>query len=147
MSQRPWLRALGGTGLEVSAVCAGGAPLGSMPENFGYEVSESDAIDLVRAVLGSRIRFIDTANGYSEGRSEQRIGAGIAAAGGLPGDFLVATKVDARGRDYSGDRVRESIGESKRRLGLDVLPLVYLHDPEFHDFDPKFLDKPEGEDK
>lgn len=129
-----WMRQLGATGIMVSAVCAGGGPLGSMPENFGYEVAEADALALVRAILDSPIRLIDTANGYSAGRSEERIGAAIAAYGGLPADVVVATKVDARGSDYSGARVRASVAESKRRLGLDTLPLVYLHDPEFHDF-------------
>jgi D-threo-aldose 1-dehydrogenase len=38
---------LGATGLTVTAVCAGGGPLGSMPENFGYEVAEDDAVALV----------------------------------------------------------------------------------------------------
>jgi D-threo-aldose 1-dehydrogenase len=106
-----------------------------MPENFGYEVAEEQAVDLVQSILGSGIRAIDTANGYSAGRSEQRIGAGIAQAGGLPHDFLIATKVDAKGRDYSGERVRQSVRESRERLGIDTLQLVYLHDPEFHDFD------------
>lgn len=132
--RRDWLRPLGGTGLAVTAVCAGGAPLGSMPENFGYEVSEHDAVDLVRAILASPIRFLDTANGYSQGRSEQRIGRGIDLTGGLPADFLVATKVDPRDGDFSGDRVRQSVRESRERLRLATLPLVYLHDPEFHDF-------------
>lgn len=129
-----WLRPLGGTGLTVSAVCLGGAPLGSMPENFGRSVAHEDAVALVRAVLDSPIRWIDTANGYGGGESERRIGAGITAYGGLPSDFLVATKVDAAGGDYSGERVRRSVAESRERLGLDVLPLVYLHDPEYHDF-------------
>ena len=128
-------RPLGSTGLQVTALCVGGAPLGSMPDAFGYTVVEDDAIDLVMAVLASPISVIDTANGYSDGESERRIGAGIARAGGLPDDFLVVTKVDARGGDYSGARVRESVRESKERLGLEVLPLVHLHDPEFHDFD------------
>jgi len=126
----------------VSAVTAGGAPLGSMPENFGYEVAEADAIALVEAILASPIRVIDTANGYSSGRSEQRIGAGIARAGWLPDDFLVTTKVDAKRTDYSGGRVRESVRESRERLGIDTLDLVYLHDPEFHDFDG--LTAPDG---
>lgn len=129
-----WSRSLGETGLTVTAVCAGGAPLGSMPENFGYQVSEHDAVELVQAILSSPIRFLDTSNGYSAGRSEQRIGAGIARSGGLPADFVVATKVDAKGGDYSGERVRQSVRESKERLGLPTLPLVYLHDPEFHNF-------------
>jgi D-threo-aldose 1-dehydrogenase len=106
-----------------------------MPAAFGYAVEEDDAIDLVEAVLASPIRVIDTSNGYSDGESERRIGAGIERAGGLPDDFLVVTKVDARAGDYSGARVRESVRESKERLGLDTLPLVHLHDPEFHDFD------------
>jgi D-threo-aldose 1-dehydrogenase len=128
-------RLLGSTGLRVTALCVGGGPLGSMPEAFGYAVPEDDAIDLVAAVLASPIRVIDTANGYSDGASERRIGAGIARAGGLPDDFLVVTKVDARDGDYSGPRVRESVRESKKRLGLDTLPLVHLHDPEFFDYD------------
>lgn len=128
-------RLLGSTGLRVTALCVGGGPLGSMPEAFGYAVSEDDAIDLVTAVLASPIRVIDTSNGYSDGESERRIGAGIARVGGLPDDFLVVTKVDARDGDYSGARVRESVRESKERLGLDTLPLVHLHDPEFHDYD------------
>ncbi|WP_426625652.1 aldo/keto reductase [Leifsonia sp. McL0607] len=128
------LRPLGATGIEVSRVTLGGAPLGSMPENFGHEVAEADAVALVRAVLESGIRTIDTSNGYSEGRSERRIGLAIAAAGGLPPDVVVITKTDPRGSDYSGDRVRRSLAESAERLGIGLLPLVHLHDPEFHDF-------------
>lgn len=129
-----WLRPLGSTGLQVTAVAVGGAPLGSMPENFGHEVTYEDGVALVEHVLDSPIRVLDTANGYSGGESERRIGAGIARHGGLPADFLVTTKVDARDGDYSGDRVRASVAESKQRLGLETLPLVFLHDPEFHDF-------------
>jgi D-threo-aldose 1-dehydrogenase len=130
-----WVRPLGATGLAVTAVTVGGAPLGSMPENFGHEVSADDGIALAGYVLDSPVRAIDTANGYSGGESERRIGVAIQRRGGLPGDFLVATKVDARGGDYSGARVRASVAESQQRLGLDQLPLVYLHDPEYHDFD------------
>lgn len=133
-SSADWIRPLGSTGLQVSAVCVGGAPLGSMPENFGYEVSYADGVALVGRILDSPIRMLDTANGYSGGESERRIGAGIAAVGGLPTDFVVATKVDAHNGDFSGERVRASVAESKERLGLDHLPLVYLHDPEFFDF-------------
>lgn len=134
-----WMRPLGATGLTVSAVTVGGAPLGSMPQNFGYEVAEQDAVRLVRDVLASPLRTIDTSNGYSGGESERRIGLGIAKyaaeQGGVPQDLLVITKVDARDGDYSGDRVRASVAESSERLGISPLPLVHLHDPEFHDFD------------
>jgi D-threo-aldose 1-dehydrogenase len=130
----PSLRPLGRTGIAVSRVTLGGAPLGSMPENFGHEVTEADAITLVGDVLRSGVRTIDTSNGYSEGRSEARIGRAIAEFGGLPSDVTVITKVDALDGDYSGERVRRSLAESSERLGISPLPLVHLHDPEFHDF-------------
>jgi len=129
------LRPLGSTGLTVSPVCAGGSGLGSMPAVFGYDVPAEQAIEVVLRIFDSPISWIDTSNGYSDGESERRIGAAISQYGGLPDGFLVATKVDASGADYSGARVRASVAESKERLGLDDLPLVYLHDPEFHDFD------------
>ena len=129
-----WMRPLGGTGLHVSAVTLGGAPLGSMPTNFGHETSYDQGVAVVCSALDSPIRAIDTANGYSGGESERRIGAAVAAQGSLPADFVVMTKVDARDGDYTGERVRASIRESRERLGLDRLPLVFLHDPEYHDF-------------
>ncbi|OIQ86611.1 D-threo-aldose 1-dehydrogenase [mine drainage metagenome] len=130
-----WTRPLGSTGVSVTAVCAGGSPLGSMPLLYGRDVSRDEGVATVAAVLHSAIRTIDTSNGYSDGESERRIGAALAAVGGKPDDVVVITKVDARGRDYSGDRVRASVLESKQRLGLDQLPLVHLHDPEAFDFD------------
>jgi len=63
----------------------GGAQLGSMPEIFEYEVTEHDAVDLVRTVLEGPIRFLDTSNGYADGRSESRIGPAVRERGGLPG--------------------------------------------------------------
>jgi D-threo-aldose 1-dehydrogenase len=55
----------------------------------------------------------------------------------LPKGFVLATKVDPLpgSDDFSGDRVRASVGESLERLGLDKLQLVYLHDPERITFD------------
>ena len=129
-----WMRPLGRTGITVSAVCAGGSPLGSMPALYGRDVPRDEGVATVRAVLDSPIRTIDTSNGYSDGESERRIGAALAEAGGKPADVVVITKVDAAGRDYSGDRVRASVAESMQRLGLDHLPLVHLHDPEAFEF-------------
>jgi D-threo-aldose 1-dehydrogenase len=129
-----WLRPLGSTGLTVSAICMGGAQLGSMPELFGYEVTEDAAVDLVRQVMDGPIRFLDTSNGYGGGRSEERIGRAVEQHGGLPADFVISTKVDARDGDYSGARVRTSVRESMDRLGIGRLPIVFLHDPEFHPY-------------
>src|SRR5215217_383369 len=126
------IRELGTTGLRVPSVCVGTSALGSFPAQYGYEVDEQTAVATVLAALDSPFRFIDTSNEYGGGASERRIGTAIAARGGLPVDALVATKVDPvpGTTDFSGDRVRRSVEESRERLGLDVLPLVYLHDPE-----------------
>ena len=131
-----WLRPLGRTGLTVSAVCAGGGPLGSMPENFGYDVSAERGIRTAARVLDGPITFLDTSNGYSGGESERRIGAAIRDRGSVPDGFLLATKVDRDGAgDFSGERVRRSLDESLERLGLDSVDLLYLHDPEHITFE------------
>jgi D-threo-aldose 1-dehydrogenase len=126
-----WLRPLGETGLVVSAIGAGGGPLGSMPENFG-RVDANLGVATVRRVLAGPMTFLDTSNGYSGGESERRIGTALAEAGGLPAGFVLATKVDP-GADgsFGAARVRESLEESLQRLGLDRIQLLFLHDPEF----------------
>jgi D-threo-aldose 1-dehydrogenase len=127
-----WLRPLGETGLVVSAIGAGGGPLGSMPENFGRDVAADEGVATVRRILAGPITFLDTSNGYSDGDSERRIGTALAEMGGLPDGFVLATKVDP-GEDGSFDsaRVRRSFEESIDRLGLDRIQVLFLHDPEF----------------
>jgi D-threo-aldose 1-dehydrogenase len=125
-------RALGRTGLLVTPVCVGGGPLGSMPESFGYDVPADRAVATVRRVLAGPFNFLDTSAGYSDGESERRIGAALRAAGGLPAGFVLATKVDPDPGtgDFSAAAVRRSVEGSLDRLGLDHVPLLYLHDPE-----------------
>lgn len=131
------LRRLGNADLTVSSICMGGSPLGGMPLTYGYDVEAEAAIDLVETAFNSPIRFLDTSNGYSEGESERRIGEAIRRRGGLPNDYVLATKVDpdfATG-DYSGERVRASAQESLKRLDLEKFQLLHLHDPEWISFE------------
>ena len=129
-SLRP--RPLGQTGLNVTPVCIGGSPLASMPAVYGYETPEERAIQTVLAAFESRCNFLDTAASYGDGTGEQRIGDAIRRYGGLPAGFVLATKVDPHAvtRDYSAAQVRRSCEESLERLGMDRVPLLYLHDPE-----------------
>jgi D-threo-aldose 1-dehydrogenase len=127
-------RNLGTTGLPVTALCVGTSPLASMPNLYGYEVSQDRAVATVDAVLDSgAINFIDTSNGYGAGGSaERRIGIALKRRGGLPAGTVLGTKVDPEPHtgDFSGKRVRASFEESLERLGLDHVQLLHLHDPE-----------------
>jgi D-threo-aldose 1-dehydrogenase len=128
-------RALGQTGLSVTPLCVGTSALGNFPSQYGYEVSTEQAVDTLLRVFEGPINFIDTSNNYFD--AERRIGLALKEIGGLPQDFVLATKVDPLhgSTDFSGARVRRSVEESMERLGLERLQLVYLHDPELITFD------------
>jgi len=133
----PSPRILGATGLRVTPLCVGCAPLGNMPAAFAYEVSEEQALATYRTVLAGSITFLDTAASYGDGESERRLGVALRERGGVPAGFVLATKADrdlATG-DFSGDQVYRSVERSLRLLGLDRLQLCYLHDPEHITFE------------
>jgi len=106
--------------------------LGSFPAQYGYTIDEETAVGAILESVSAGFTFIDTSNEYGGGESEKRIGAALARLGGVPEGVLIATKVDPLpgSVDFSGERVRASVEESRERLGMDTLPLVYLHDPE-----------------
>src|SRR5207248_1895168 len=131
------LRPLGSTGLQVTPICIGTAPLGSMPEDFAYEVPEERALATIRAFFAGPFNFLDTAASYGDGESERRIGIVLRELGGLPLGFVLATKAD---RDlqtgvFTGPQMRRSVERSLRLLGLERLQLVHLHDPEHISFE------------
>ncbi|MEU7749556.1 aldo/keto reductase [Nonomuraea sp. NPDC049158] len=130
-------RPLGATGLHITPLTIGGAPLGSMPGNFGRDVSPETGIATALAALRGPVRALDTSAAYSAGESERRIGAAIRQAGGLPEGYVLSTKIarDLDSGTFDGAQARRSIKESLTRLGLDQVPLLYLHDPEKNDFD------------
>lgn len=123
---------LGKTGLSVSRLCFGLAPLGDMPGTYGYGVSPEQARETVRAIFDSEVNFLDTSRIYGMGRSEARTGEVIAERGGLPAGFVISTKLD---RDFDTNvfdaaRARRSLEESLKALNVDRIQLLHLHDPE-----------------
>lgn len=121
----------------MTPLAVGGGSLASMPETFGYDVPEAQALATIRAVFSSPINFFDTAPAYGDGESERRIGLVLRELGGLPHGFVLSTKADRslQTGDYSGEQIARSIERSLRLLGVDHLQLVFLHDPEHTTFD------------
>jgi D-threo-aldose 1-dehydrogenase len=120
--------------------------------NHRKELSDADADRILEVAWTSGIRHFDTAPHYGLGLSERRLGRFLA---GQPRDqFVVSTKVGRllqpnpaggnhlddedfvvpatyrRVWDFSAAGVRRSMEESLRRLGLDRVDVLYLHDPE-----------------
>ncbi len=124
---------LGRTKLSVSRICFGLAPIGDMPDTYGYGVSTEQARNTVRAIFDSPINFLDTSRNYGLGRSEERVGEVIRERGGLPAGFVISTKLD-RDMDtnkFDGARARRSLEESLKALGVDRIQLLHVHDPEY----------------
>ncbi len=98
---------------------AGGAVWGEGPGDEG-------SIEAIRAALDAGITWIDTAEIYGSGRSEEVVGRAI--KGIEPRPFL-ATKVAASVSGYSAEGVRAGAEGSLRRLGIDVIDLYQIHWP------------------
>src|SRR6266702_416619 len=137
-------RPLCSTGLHVTPSCIGTAPLGNMPETFAYSVGEERALATIRAFFTgqgnsgtSSFNFLDTAASYGDGESERRIGLVLREMGGVPPGYVLSTKADRdlHTGDFSGEQFTRSVERSLRLLGLDRLPLVFVHDPEHTTFE------------
>jgi aryl-alcohol dehydrogenase-like predicted oxidoreductase len=120
-------RTLGRTGRDVSVVGLGTWQLGA---DWG-EVSSDDAAAVLEAAVESGVTFLDTADVYGDGRSEQAIAAFRRAHPDL--DLTVATKMGRRLDQVPENYVRENFRawteRSRRNLDVDTLDLVQLHCP------------------
>ena len=120
---------LGETGLEVSPLCLGTWRFGQ--ENDGVmETDRESAHELLDAFAEHGGNFIDTANGYGQGRSEEWIGEWLADRDRE--DFVVASKcywsqVSRFQENLSRKNVRAEVEGSLDRLDTDYLDILYLH--------------------
>ncbi|MDA9667258.1 aldo/keto reductase [Candidatus Pelagibacter sp.] len=121
------------TGLEITELSFGTSSLGSMPDTYGYEVSEDRAQKTLNRFFQGPVNMLDTSRNYAMGESEKRIGKAIKENGGWPKDFLLSTKLD-RNMDtlvLDKNRARESLEESLKILNVDSVDILFLHDPEY----------------
>lgn len=119
-------RALGRTGHEVSALGLGAAGIAGLYRKFE---DDEAAAEVVRSALDAGINYIDTAPLYGEGASERRIGLALRGHPARERCF-VATKLGyvPEDYDYSYEATIRSVHASLERLGLDLLPLVQIHE-------------------
>ena len=89
---------------------------------FGGNADETDSAQMYDACRKAGINVFDTAHGYNDGRSEEFTGRLIA---GERDDVFVATKCGYRGWDP--DRMHAEFAESRKRLGQNVVDLLYIH--------------------
>jgi 1-deoxyxylulose-5-phosphate synthase len=124
---------LGQTGLKVSRLCLGCMSFG-VPErgNHPWTLPEEQTRPILRAALEAGITFLDTANVYSDGTSEEIVGRLIREF--APRETLVlATKVhgrmrpDANGTGLSRKAILHELDASLRRLGTDYVDLYQIH--------------------
>lgn len=120
-------RKVGRTGLKVSPVC-----LGTM--TFGDQVCEADSIAMTHAAIDAGVNFIDTANMYAKGRSEEIVGKALK---GRRDEVVLATKVgidtSPRPNEHGLSRkhIMRAVEDSLRRLDTDYIDLYYIHRPDY----------------
>lgn len=121
-------RTLGKTGRAVSEIGLGTWQLGT---KWGEPFNKEEAWKILEAAEAAEISFIDTADVYNGGRSEETIGEYVAAH---PGKFYVATKCGRRLKPHSAEAYTPAaiagfVEDSLKRLRLERLDLVLLHCP------------------
>jgi aryl-alcohol dehydrogenase-like predicted oxidoreductase len=122
-------RTLGRTGMKVSPLC-----LGAMMFGEWGNPDHDESIRIIHRALDAGINFIDTADVYARGESEEIVGKAL--AGGRRDHVILATKVHGTMGDDPNERgnsrrwiVRE-VENSLRRLGTDWIDLYQIHRPE-----------------
>ena len=126
---------LGRTGLLVSEICLGTMTFGGRGgiwSNIG-EIDQSIADRMLARALDAGINFIDTADVYSEGLSEEISGRAIANSGRPRTDFVLATKVNGatgkgpNDRGSSRGHIMNAVKTSLKRLGTEYIDLYQIH--------------------
>jgi aryl-alcohol dehydrogenase-like predicted oxidoreductase len=127
-------RKLGATGVNVSPLC-----LGAMMFGAWGNTDHDDSIAIIHAALDAGINFIDTADVYSRGESEEIVGKAL--AGGRRDSVVLATKAHGKMHDDEGGWDPNHFGNSRRwivkevesslkRLKTDWIDLYQIHRPE-----------------
>ena len=121
-------RSLGNTGLKVSALSLGTSALG----NVFRTIDEEEGIAAVHAAIDHGINLVDSAPAYGALRSETVLGKALRD---IPRDrYFLSTKTGKYSNtdfDYRYERIMQEVEKSMKRLGVDYIDILHLHDIEF----------------
>ncbi|HEY3626274.1 MAG TPA: aldo/keto reductase [Terracidiphilus sp.] len=125
-------RLLGGSGLKVSALSFGAATFGGANEFFKAwgETDVAEATGLIDVCMEAGVNLFDTADGYSDGRSEEILAR---ALGARRNNVLLSTKAyfptgaGPNDRGTSRYHLRRALEDSLRRLDTDYVDIYHLH--------------------
>jgi aryl-alcohol dehydrogenase (NADP+) len=124
-------RRLGSTGTQVSAICLGAMSFGRIASR-PWALDEEASREIIRQALDNGVNFIDTANVYNEGASEEIVGRALRDFVRRD-DVVLATKVFSRmrpgpnGAGLSRKAILSEIDHSLTRLGVDYVDLYQIH--------------------
>jgi len=122
-------RTLGRTGVKVSPLCLGAMMFGAWGER-----DHDESVRIIHRALDAGLNFVDTADIYSRGESEEVVGKAL--AGGRRDQVVLATKVHGAMGDDPNERgnsrrwIIEEVEHSLRRLRTDWIDLYQIHRPE-----------------
>ena len=126
---------LGNTGLQVSTICLGTMTFGGGQGVLGKigAVGQTEADELIRTSIDAGVNFIDTADVYSEGQSEETLGRSLKNLGIARKDLVIATKAFGRtgkGRNDAGasrGHIMDAVDASLKRLQTEYIDLYQIH--------------------
>ncbi|MCH4083402.1 MAG: aldo/keto reductase [Olsenella sp.] len=119
---------LGQTDIKISRVCIGGMSFGKVFPDFHQWVIDQPATQaVIREAVEKGINFIDTANVYAHGTSEEFIGQSLKNLGVRREDVVLASKVYFNEGCLSRPAIEREIEGTLRRLGTDYLDLYIIH--------------------
>lgn len=119
---------LGHSGIKISRLCLGGMSFGEPSPDFHQWTIGPDATrEVIARALDAGINFIDTANCYSFGTSEEYIGRALRDLGTPRDQVVLASKVHFNEGGLSAKAIEREIDGTLKRLGTDYLDLYIIH--------------------
>ena len=119
---------LGHSGIKVSKLCLGGMSFGEASPRFHqWTIDRAATQAVIKHALDQGINFIDTANTYAFGTSEEYIGESLRNLGVAREDVVLASKVYFNEGHLSREAINREIEGTLKRLGTDYLDLYIIH--------------------